>query len=240
MIFSHWISIGWNISIPNEFSNLSLFLNKNSIKKNIYIYHKLCVLLTYFVHVNSFCDRVHIDKKPLYLTSVRSKPAELSLRILTDFHLTFFGTQHPLERPLKSFFSISTVCHRAVWALYIPSRFVCRLYLCRLIERSSIRRSRARARFGRGKEEEVARGWLPSQSLGGGRAGLSRSLRAGGWCRGPWIDPGATLHTTITTTIARTGTPTRCNHRALANYPSQTYTHTYVRIALRAWFCTLR
>lgn len=183
MIFSHWISIGWNISIPNEFSNLSLFLNKNSIK-NIYIYHKLCVLLIYFVHVNSFGDRVHIDKESLYLTNVRSKPAELSLRILTDFHFTFFGTQHPLERPLKSFFSISTVCHRAVWALYIPSRFVCRLYLCWLIERSSIRRSRARARFGRGKEEEVARGWLPSQSLGGWKGRVESVVE--GWRMMPW------------------------------------------------------
>lgn len=143
------------------------------------------------------------------------KLAKLSSRILADSHLTFFGIQHPLSALWSHSFPFPR-CHRPVWALYIPSRSVCRLYLCRLIERSSIRRSRARARFGRRRKgdgerggwgREVARGWPPSQSLGGGRAGLSRSLRAGGWCRGPWIDPGATPHTTITTTIARTDTP---------------------------------
>lgn len=91
--------------------NMIFALNINRLehifsKRIFFIYHKLYVLLTYFVHVNSLGGP---QREPLHLTSVRSKPAELSLRILADFHLTFFGTQHPLERPLKSFFSISTV-----------------------------------------------------------------------------------------------------------------------------------
>lgn len=90
-------------------------------------------------------------------------------RILADFHLTFFGTQHPLRCPLKSFFSISTVPQIRLSPLHTLT--LCMQALFVQVDREELHKAIARTGAVRERERGCARGGRPPQSLGGGWKG---------------------------------------------------------------------
>jgi len=161
------------------------------------------------VCINSLSSRVQIDKESLYLTSVHFKPAKLSLRILVDSHLTFFGTQQPLERPLKSFFSISTVPQARLSPLHTLTLRMQALFV--QADREELHKAIARPGAVRAGERGEGCARVAALPKLRGRKGRVESV-VEGWRMMPWsLDRSrgyAThTHTTITTTIARTGTP---------------------------------
>jgi len=194
------------------------------------------------VYINSLSGRIQIDKESLYLTSVHFKPAKLSLRILVDFHLTFFGTQHPLECPLKSFFSISTVPQARLSPLHTLTLRMQALFV--QADREELHKAIARpgaVRAGeRGEGARVAA--LPKLR---GRKGRVESV-VEGWRMMPWsLDRSRGYATHIHTHYHhyyycsnRHPRPAATTEHWLTT-PSQTYTHTYMNCS-PCVICTLR